>query len=271
MSQTERVGGHVFHFVERGTGSPVLLLHGVGTSTHIFAEVMEALPRRRVLAVDLPASGKSESWAKHEPAALADELFAFLGRKKARPAVIVGHSFGGVVALELAARHPAAVKGLVVLCAPAVGVGNLSRMVKDPAAELLFKWAEKLPVPLPLVKAYLSFLFGDSKAIRPEHVAGAKEAMSAKGYYAGVLAALRAIAVYRLSVDDFADRKYPVRVLWGEKDPLVPVAQGEQVARALGAELEVISGAGHCLPEERPDVVLRAIAAVSRTSRTKAG
>lgn len=70
---------------------------------------------------------------------------------------------------------------------------------------------------------------------------------------------MRAIARFRLDPLAFSAARYPRHVLWGEKDPLVPVIQGEHLAAAIGADFRVFQNVGHCLPEERPEAVEGAV------------
>jgi pimeloyl-ACP methyl ester carboxylesterase len=74
-----------------------------------------------------------------------------------------------------------------------------------------------------------------------------------------MLEALRAISSFRLNPAAFATALYPRHVLWGSKDPLVSVVQGERLALAIGGDLRVLDGVGHCVPEERPDAVEEAL------------
>jgi pimeloyl-ACP methyl ester carboxylesterase len=77
-----------------------------------------------------------------------------------------------------------------------------------------------------------------------------------------MLEALRALRTFRLPAGGLGQAPFPRAVLWGACDRLVPPAQGERVAAALGVPLEVLADVGHCVPEERPEAVLRALEAL---------
>jgi len=114
------VDGVRLHVVERGEGSPVVLIHGNMVSQRDFeaSGLMERLARdHRVIAFDRPGFGHSSRprnrlWT---PTAQAELLHAALAQLGVEPAVVVGHSMGAMVALALALDHPADVRRLVLL------------------------------------------------------------------------------------------------------------------------------------------------------------
>jgi pimeloyl-ACP methyl ester carboxylesterase len=130
--------------VERsGGGHPVyVLIHGIGMGRSIFADLEEHLDdSARVVAIDLPGYGEAP-----EPARVltmertADLVAAYLRAHVASPAVLVGHSMGAQVALEVAARHPDLAARLVLI-GPTVEPGartahqQVGRLLRDLAIE----------------------------------------------------------------------------------------------------------------------------------------
>lgn len=114
------IEGVHFHYLERGEGRPLVLLHGNGTMVQDFeiSGILEQLAQRyRVIAVDRPGFGhtnrpRSQSWT---PAAQAELVHKALVQLEIKDAIIVGHSWGTLVALSLALDHPADVRSLVLL------------------------------------------------------------------------------------------------------------------------------------------------------------
>src|SRR4051794_25057542 len=114
------VGGVRLHYLERGEGPPVVLLHGnvVTAEDWVLSGVLDRVAERhRVVAFDRPGFGHSDrprgsAWTAAEQADLLRRALARLG--VGRP-VVVGHSWGTNVALALALADPAAVRGLVLL------------------------------------------------------------------------------------------------------------------------------------------------------------
>ncbi len=112
-----RQHGVNLHYLVRGTGEPVLLIHGLGSSGADWAFQVPALEHGfRVLVPDLPGCGHSEPLREaHSVPKLAAALWSFLDELKIPHANIVGFSLGGAVALEMALQRPAAVPRLVLI------------------------------------------------------------------------------------------------------------------------------------------------------------
>lgn len=126
----------------RGAGDPVfVLVHGIGMGRSVFAELADHLDDGEVIALDLPGYGE----APEPPRVLtmersADLVAQFLRRRVGRPAVLIGHSMGAQVVVEIAARHPEVVDR-VVLIGPTVDPSartaprQLWRLLRDIAVE----------------------------------------------------------------------------------------------------------------------------------------
>lgn len=269
-STTTRVRGQSMHYLEAGEGPPVLLLHGLIASTHVFEPlIVRASKRYRFLAIDLPASGKSGRYCTLEPAALADACDRLLAKLRLPPALVVGHSYGGLVAIELLARHPKRVRGLVVAGTPALGIGGYRKLLAAAATDRLWGLLQPLARSPMFLKMYLQMIWGSPGGVTQEIVHGYLDAMGAEGSHEATLEALRIVAEYRMPVEALRRSRVPRAVLWGERDRLVPLVQGEQVARALDAPLTLLPDAGHCLPQEHPEALEKALAAVSKPGRKR--
>ncbi len=105
------------HYLQKGEGSDVVLIHGVTSTLAVwYNDVLPALtPNHRVLAYDLRGHGYSEVTPTGYTAdVLADDLAALLDHVGVERTCVIGHSFGGSVALQLAVRHPQRVSGIVL-------------------------------------------------------------------------------------------------------------------------------------------------------------
>jgi pimeloyl-ACP methyl ester carboxylesterase len=205
---------------------PVVLVHGLGTSDRWWAPTIPALAERHhVLAVDLVGFGRSA----RQPVRLdiaADQLAAWAGAIGLERAAWVGHSMGGLVVTDLAARHPELVERLVLVNAAGLPI---SQRVTRHLRNIL----HATPV-LPLA-AY---------PIAVECV-----------LRCGPLAIMR--AGHQILTSDLRERldaiRAPTLVIWGGHDRLLPPSYGQRLAaRIPGARYVELAEAGHSPQWEQP-------------------
>jgi pimeloyl-ACP methyl ester carboxylesterase len=113
------LNGVRLHCEERGEGAPIFCIHGCGSTALAWAGAIDALARLgRVIAYDRRGCARSERPEPYERTSVAehaDDAAALLDALAAPPAVVIGRSYGGTVALDLALRHPDRVRALVLL------------------------------------------------------------------------------------------------------------------------------------------------------------
>lgn len=268
------VEGVRLHVVERGAGSPVVLLHGNGglAQDFLLSGIVEAAARRhRVIVIERPGYGHSSrprarAWA---PAAQADLFAAALRRLGAARATVLGHSWAAAVAVAMADRHPDVTGGLVLEAGYFYPTFRLDVAAMSVAAVPIVGDLLRHTVLPPLGRAVWPLLmrriFGPAPqpdrfrafprdlALRPRHLrASAVET---------ALMVPCAVATRRR-----AERlRLPVALVAGEGDRMVsPRAQTERLARALPqARLVLVPGAGHMVHHTAPGAVLQAIEAVT--------
>jgi esterase len=122
----QHVNGTRLYYEERGSGTPILCIHGAGSSAKLWEDAVEKLARLgRAIAYDRRGYGRSE---RPEPceridvAEHADDAAALLDALRATPAVVIARSYGGEVATDLALRYPDRVRALVLLEGAPVGL-----------------------------------------------------------------------------------------------------------------------------------------------------
>jgi len=238
-------GGALFG-VRTGTGTPnVLALPGWRRSHQDFIAVLAPAGDETPLdaiAPDLPGFGATpppaEAWGSAEYADCVAELLPGM----AGPVVVLGHSFGGKVAVQLAAYRPDHVRALVLTGVPQlVGAGRPRR----PAAA--FRLIRSL---------HQAGLVSDERMAAARRRYGSSDYRAAEGIMREVL--VRSLAEhYEGELDAI---RCPVTLVWGDDDTAAPLAGAQQAASRLAdADLVVCPGAGHLTPSTVPDVLRRAV------------
>ncbi|MFF1612328.1 alpha/beta fold hydrolase [Amycolatopsis sp. NPDC058278] len=116
------IDGAQLAYLEAGSGSAIVLLHGNGGSSRDWNGVIPALAtRNRVLAPDMPGYGESDRAGEPTPQEFARRVWSFLKAVDAGTAVVVGHSMGGLVAMNIALAHPDQVSKLVLVDSAGLG------------------------------------------------------------------------------------------------------------------------------------------------------
>ncbi|HXF50184.1 MAG TPA: alpha/beta fold hydrolase [Dehalococcoidia bacterium] len=244
----------VLHYVERGAGEPLLLIHGLGASIFTFRRNIDGLARSfRVIAVDLAGfGGSSRSVRDYSQEAHARRLVELMDALGIPRAHVLGHSMGGAVALRLAARWPERVMRLV-LVAPAppdmMRAGALATTLLRP----FFPLFGLLYHSRRFRRFTLRSAFHDPARMMTDEVLD--------GYWGAARVRGHLEALSRLMADrrkdppvDLAKVTAPTLILWGASDTWLRPALGERLAAQLpDARLVIVPEAGHLLPEERPD------------------
>ena len=236
------------HYLERGRGEPLLLVHGLGCSGADWAFQVAALEHRfRIIVPDLPGSGHSlPPRNEYTIAGFAAALWKLMDHLGIERPNIVGFSLGGAVALEMAAMRPA--------CVPRLGLIN-SLATYQPRD--LRKWLETyvaasvvrmlgMPRAACLMAARL-FPEPWQRAMR-EHAARVMGSVPAHSYLGTGLALARWAILDRLD-----HLKCRILLIAAEND-FTPLAEKRDLAKRLGAELVVVRGSRHGTPFDSVEV-----------------
>ena len=261
-------GGTRLHYVCRGQGTPVVFFHGAAGTLHDFDYVIDALAQDfRVCVFDRPGHGYSDALpAERDTAAVQSRIFhdaiAQLGLE--RP-VLVGYSWGAALALQYAFDHPDATASLVLI-GPTTHVGTAPRnllywILRTPYASDALIALGLVPIGRPYMGVPLAKVFAPDSTpgeyleraramwVRPAPV----RAMTRD--FHGLADALRELR------PRYRELPVPVVILAGDRDKLVDYERNAlALAReAPDVEMILVPGAGHGLPQARPDAVIEAI------------
>jgi pimeloyl-ACP methyl ester carboxylesterase len=249
-----------------GSGTPVLLLHGVPETSSVWRDVAPKLATgRRVLAPDLPGLGGSSYAGPFDVPSLVDQIAALIESEAPGAVDVVGHDWGGSLALGLAGQRPELVRRLVVANAPFRHV-PLHRALHIPlfalpaVPELIFRLGGRRVVDTMLALAWKSSTpLDEDRRAEYEAAYTDPEKVSAMLAYYRAAARPRVKALLTRTALEGSPRVKVDKslVLWGALDPVLPIGTGESVVRDLGADCVMVTvpGAGHFVIEEATAVV----------------
>ncbi|MFI6344318.1 alpha/beta fold hydrolase [Streptomyces sp. NPDC050560] len=247
------------HHETRGdlaSGTPLVLVHGVGSGLHGWDGVLAGLPDDLpVIRYDLRGHGRSPApegpWSVDD--FVADHL-RLLERLGVASAHTVGFSLGGLVAQRLAATHPAAVRTLTVVGAVA------GRSEQERAAVLARLEMVRAEGPggaaRRSVERWYSRQYLDAHPGTPQAVVAAMDRLDRTAY----THAYRVLATTDLA-DRLGDIRVPALAVTGEHDAGSPPRMSRLIAERTGGRCVVVPGARHTVLEERPAIVAKEIAA----------
>jgi pimeloyl-ACP methyl ester carboxylesterase len=267
------VGAARVHYVDRGAGPAVVLLHGLGGNLRNFHALIERLAaRHRVIAPDRPGCGYSTMpGAQPDLFAQAALVAAFLRRLGVSRPLVVGHSMGGALALALALDHPDSVRALVLI-APAshetheAPPGFEGLAIASPWRRQAIAWTLAAPLGRLRRAAVLRAVFAP-EPVPPDFDAAAGAVLGTRPRsFVAASAEMQALPDELAAMTPrYASLALPVDVVCGRDDPVCPPAvHGAPLAAAIpGARLHLIDG-GHMIVLTRAEAVAALVARAAR-------
>jgi len=240
-----------------GNGPKLTFLHGLGGSQSTWQVVLgDLVESYRVTAIDLPGHGASDvsapDSADYSIAGIAAAVAQAIDGLKGGPAVLVGHSLGGAIAVQIALERPELVRGIVLI--DSAGLGS------DISPELIALMAGD---PGPDTARGLLELFYEDKRLVVER--GVNE-MAQTQLAAGAWSAQQAVATSAFpggkqqSALRLSAVKKPVMIVWGAKDRVIPFQHAIDALSALpDVTLRVLPSVGHVPQVEDASTVATAI------------
>jgi poly(3-hydroxyalkanoate) depolymerase len=235
----------------RGTGRPLLLLMGIGGNIGMWAPFEDALDSQAVqtITVDAPGTGGSSGYRlPRRMPGLAHTMEALVGALGYRRVDVLGVSFGGALAQQLAHQAPARVRRLV-LAATGPGLGGVPgspRVLRHLATPRRYRQPDYF-------RRIAGDVYGGEARRDPDATLHGSLARFAHGpSTAGYLAQLFAIAGWT-SLPWLHRLPQPTLVIAGDDDPIVPPCNARMLHRRIpDSRLHVVPGGGHLFLLERP-------------------
>jgi len=269
------VSGARIHYLDKGSGPPIVIVHGLGGQMGNFTyALLERLTDEfRVLLMDRPGSGYSRrapgaTGRLTEQASIVAEFIRKLGLE--RP-LLVGHSLGGAIALGVALDHPEAVKGLALI-APLTHVpkqvpGPFRALdIKSNVLRWLVAWTVATPIGIRRGKAVLDAIFSPDLAPADFPIRGGGILVLRPRSFYNTSLEMRAVNLdLRKLVSRYPSLRMPVRILYGTSDEVLDhTLHGEAMkAESPMVSVELVLG-GHMLPIAAPDLTANFIRAAAR-------
>lgn len=263
------IHGHDIAYRLEGTGPALLLLHGIAGSSRTWRDVVPLLTDRfTVIAPDLMGHGRSEKpVGDYSLGAFASGVRDLLEVLDIDSATVVGQSFGGGVAMQLAYQHPEVCDRLVLVASGGLGreVNWMLRAMALPGSEYL------MPVMFPgFVRDW-----GDSllrvvtdRGVRLGRISEMWSAYASlaeaenRGAFARTLRSVIDPGGQTVSAMDrlYLASSMPTLIVWGDRDDIIPVSHAHAAADAIpGCRLVIIEGVGHFPQVEAPERFVAAL------------
>ena len=263
-----QIGDTRLHIVERGTGPPLVLVHGLGAQLRNFsyALVERLAVNFHVVCVDRPGCGYSTRppTTSASLSGQADTIASLLTALRLERPIIVGHSYGGALALALTLNHPESVGGLALLAPlthPQTAVPPAFRDFVIPSARLrkAIAWTIATPIAIAASSKILDQVF------RPD-AAPADFATAAGGLLALRPGHFFAASSDLVAVNDdlpamvgrYPSIRVPVGILFGRHDEILNYQDHgtAMLSKIAGSTVSLVDG-GHMLPIAAPDETAR--------------
>jgi len=256
------------YYYEEGKGPPLLLIHGFGASTYTWRHVAPELAKSyRVIAVDLKGFGQSDKpfdgrYSVYDQAELLAQL---IEDKDLRDLTLVGHSFGGGVALLLALEADQRLDGRItrlVLLDSIAYPQNIPVFFRLLDVPLVSQLGVRMVPPSVQARVALQIAYFDDSKIDPEEVElYAAPLKTAAGKHAIIHSARQIVPedIAELS-ERYKTIALPTLILWCDHDRIVPLEVGIKLRRTLpNSTLRLVEDCGHMPQEEQPASTLALI------------
>ncbi len=249
---------------EAGSGKPIVMLHGFGTSSFSFHSIMPSLAKKyHVFALDLKGFGdspkpKDGAYSVYDQAILVSH---FIKNHNLKDVILVGHSFGGGVALSLALLEPENIRAMILIDSASYRQ-RLPKMIRWLNIPILGKTFFHILSPEFETREAYNYAFFDDKKIPNESIKELSGKLKLKNArYAFCQTAQTMIPD---DIDEvsklYNNIRVPTLILWGDKDIVIKKSIGKKLHQNLpNSVFKIVPNCGHMPHEEKPQETLQII------------
>ncbi len=261
-----RVNQRDLHYVDEGTGQPLVLVHGWGFDLTCWRPMIDRLATRyRVIAVDVRGHGRSQpadsAYTLKDLALDLSELLTQLNLPE--PPVLIGHSLGGSIVQQFAAEHPNAARAIIIMDSD-LNASVAKRLIMS-STNRIFAWVMRLAAvilgPKRSLRLYPPLLniatySGGWRKAHPELLKDAADRFL-DNRVKDLVWSLVAWASRPDLTENLAAVSCPALLIRGSKDLMITDASMQALSRAFPrSQLLVVEDSGHAILSEQPDIVV---------------
>ncbi len=262
-SKFVEVDGIKLHYQEKGSGTPLVLIHGYGSSTYTWRNVFVPLSEHfRVISVDLKGFGFSEKpvgdYTKRGQAVLVRK---FLDKLEIEKTWFAGSSMGGEVSLNVALQNPNRVEGLILI--DSAGVKSVKGSSSTPSIyEIPFIGRAFVALGLisdNLVRASLERSYFDDSKVTDKTLKMYHLPLQTNNGQRAIVLTQQQWDLYPIE-DDLSKIKVPALLIWGKEDYVTPLEAGRKMNTLIeNSKLVIFENCGHLTAEEMPQKTVEEI------------
>lgn len=260
-----QVNGIHWHCDSSGSGPVCLLLHGTGASAHSWAGLIPELSAHyRVISLDLPGHARTRTPPKADLSlqGIATQLNQLLIKLNLEPQLIIGHSAGAAIMVELCLRHRCSAQRLVSINGALLPLNGLAGWAFSPLARLSASagWLPRLFANRSRdTRQVRKLLQSTGSHITADNLRAYQALFTNPEHVAGVL---RMMSLWKL--DELAPRlpelHLPIHLIAATGDKTIPLRDAHRLKSLFKqAVLDVVEGKGHLVHEESPEIIARLI------------
>lgn len=253
------VDGKKVHYLEAGSGPPIILIHGFMYNTVMWKKNIDALAKKfKVYAIDLWGWGYSERLKENEYSfeRYGRQVVGFMDALNIRKATFAGQSMGGGISVYVAAYHPDRVDRLI-LVAPAVIPYPMTTIGQIYQLPFVGEFMNAIPGDVLMKNNIKSIWFHDEKKVTDQYLKEVIQPLCIKGSYAGMMYIIRNVLkdpLVEKEANLLAGMDKPILIVHGKEDKGVPLDRSKRLNDLWkGSKLVIFDNAGHSPHEEYPE------------------